>query len=763
MKKRSKIIAFILFAVLIFSLIGSTSKDITKNVKLGLDLQGGFEVLYQVNPLDKGDKIDKEAVKSTAKTLESRVNVLGVSEPKIQVEEGNRIRVQLAGIKDQNEARKVLSTQANLTIRDAKDNVLLSGKDLVQGGAKQGFKDNTNQVAVTLKLKDAKKFRDVTEKVSKMNPNLMVIWMDYSKGDSYAKEAKKEQEGKKPKYISAATVSQPINSENVEISGGFKGEKGVKDAKQIADLLNSGSLPVKLDEVYSTSVGAQFGKDALHETIFASAIGVGIIFLFMLIYYRLPGIVAVITLSAYVYLTLVAFNFISGVLTLPGLAALVLGVGMAVDANIIMYERIKDELRIGRTLKQAYKKGSESSFVTILDANLTTILAALVLFVFGESSVKGFATMLLLAILMSFLTSVFFTRIFLSLLVNSNYFKKKYNWFGVPKKDRHDISERMDIHDLKTNYDKINFVKLAKPLLTFSIITIIVGAIIISIFRLNLGIDFTSGTRVDLQSDNAIKTEQVSKEFKDMGLDPSQVTTSGSGNKMATVQFKDALNKSEIQDVKSHFDKSLGHDPNVSTVSPVVGQELAMNALKAMLYAAIGIILYVSFRFEWRMGTTAVLALLHDVFIIVAVFSLFRLEVDITFIAAILTIIGYSINDTIVTFDRVRENLRKVKVITKPETIDMIVNSSIRQTMTRSINTVLTVVIVVVGLLIFGSSSIFNFSLALLIGLVSGVFSSVFVAVPLWGMLKKRQLKKSENGKLVVYEEKKSNDEKILV
>ncbi|PTJ69857.1 protein translocase subunit SecF, partial [Mammaliicoccus sciuri] len=312
-------------------------------------------------------------------------------------------------------------------------------------------------------------------------------------------------------------------------------------------------------------------------------------------------------------------------------------------------------------------------------------------------------------------------------------------------------------------YDKINFVKLAKPLLTFSIITIIIGAIIISIFRLNLGIDFTSGTRVDLQSDQAIKTEQVSKQFKDMGLEPSQVTTSGTGNKMATVQFKDALNKSEIQKVKSDFGKSLGHDPNVSTVSPVVGQELAGNAFKAMLYAALGIVLYVSFRFEWRMGTTAVLALLHDVFMIVSVFSLFRLEVDITFIAAVLTIIGYSINDTIVTFDRVRENLRKVKVITKPETIDMIVNSSIRQTMTRSINTVLTVVIVVVALLILGSSSIFNFSLALLIGLVSGVFSSVFVAVPLWGILKKRQLKKSENGKLVVYTEKKSNDEKILV
>lgn len=263
--------------------------------------------------------------------------------------------------------------------------------------------------------------KKVTEEISKKQENVMVVWLDFEKGDSYEKEKTKED----PKFISAASVNQPINSTNVEISGGFQGEKGISEAKQIADLLNSGSLPVELKEIYSTSVGAQFGQDALDKTINASMIGIGIIFLFMLLFYRLPGIVAVITLTTYIYLTMVAFNFISGVLTLPGLAALVLGVGMAVDANIIMYERIKDEIRIGRTLKQAYKKANKSSFITILDANLTTVLAAAVLFFFGESSVKGFATMLLLAILMSFVTAVFLTRVLLSLVVHSNVFKKK--------------------------------------------------------------------------------------------------------------------------------------------------------------------------------------------------------------------------------------------------------------------------------------------------------------------------------------------------
>ncbi|PTG72685.1 protein translocase subunit SecDF [Staphylococcus chromogenes] len=759
MKKVSRLIAFLLLVVLLFGGMAATYKNVIKDVNLGLDLQGGFEVLYQVKPLSDGDKIDKTAVQSTAKTLERRVNVLGVSEPKIQVEDQNRIRVQLAGVKDQEQARKILSSQANLTIRDSEDKVKLTGKDLVQGSAKQEFKQNTNQPAVTFKLKDSDKFKKVTEEISKKPENVMVVWLDYQKGDSYQKEKTKEN----PKYVSAASVDQPINSPNVEISGGFQGEKGVTEAKQIADLLNSGSLPVKLDEIYSTSVGAQFGQDALQKTIFASIIGISIIYLFMLFFYRLPGLIAIITLTTYVYLTLVAFNFISGVLTLPGLAALVLGVGMAVDANIIMYERIKDELRIGRNLKQAYKKANKSSFITILDANLTTVLAATVLFFFGESSVKGFATMLLLAILMSFVTAVFLTRILLSLIVYSNFFKKKLWWFGVKKSQIHNINEGKDVSELTTPYDRIDFMKLAKPLFALSGLIIAAGIIILFIFKLNLGIDFTAGTRIDAESNHALKQADVEKKMDSIGLKPDQLSIGGNNYTKASMQFKHDLSKEEVSKVKSTIKDEFGHEPTVNTVSPVIGQELAKNAMLAVLLASIGMIIYISLRFEWRMGISSIISLLHDAFMIIAVFSLFRLEVDITFIAAVLTIIGYSINDTIVTFDRVREMLRKVKVITKEEEIDYIVNSAIRQTLTRSINTVLTVVVVVVALLIFGASSIFNFSLALLIGLVSGVFSSIFIAVPFWGILKKRELRKSDNHKLVVYKRKRTNEEKVIV
>ncbi|EGQ3746207.1 protein translocase subunit SecDF [Staphylococcus pseudintermedius] len=759
MKKVSRLITFILLVVLLFAGMSATYKSVIKNVNLGLDLQGGFEVLYQVNPLGDGEKIDNTAVQSTAKTLERRVNVLGVSEPKIQVEDQNRIRVQLAGVQDQNQARKILSSQANLTIRDADDKVLLTGKDLVQGSAKQEFKQNTNQPAVTFKLKDSDKFKKVTEEISKKQENVMVVWLDFEKGDSYEKEKTKED----PKFISAASVNQPINSTNVEISGGFQGEKGISEAKQIADLLNSGSLPVELKEIYSTSVGAQFGQDALDKTINASMIGIGIIFLFMLLFYRLPGIVAVITLTTYIYLTMVAFNFISGVLTLPGLAALVLGVGMAVDANIIMYERIKDEIRIGRTLKQAYKKANKSSFITILDANLTTVLAAAVLFFFGESSVKGFATMLLLAILMSFVTAVFLTRVLLSLVVHSNVFKKKLWWFGVKQSQIHDINKGYDVHELSTPYDKVDFMKWAKPLFALSGVVIVAGVIILAIFKLNLGINFTSGTRVDLQSNQKLTQAQVEKTMESIDLKPNQLSIGGSNNENASMQFKRDLNKDEVAKVTDTLKSQYGKEPSVNTVSPVIGQELAKNAMLAVIIASIGMIIYISLRFEWRMGIASIISLLHDAFMIIAVFSLFRLEVDITFIAAVLTIIGYSINDTIVTFDRVREMLSKIKVITKEDQIDYIVNSSIRQTLTRSINTVLTVVIVVIALLVLGASSIFNFSLALLIGLLSGVYSSIIIAVPLWGMLKKRELRKSPHHKLVVYKRKRTNEEKVLV
>ncbi|MEK4028690.1 protein translocase subunit SecDF [Pseudobacillus sp. FSL P4-0506] len=746
MVKRSRIVAFFLIVLLLASAIGLTTKDIVNNIKLGLDLQGGFEVLYEVEPAKPGQKITQEVVKNTADALDKRVNALGVSEPIIQIEEGNRIRVQLAGVEDQTEARKMLSTQANLSFRDANDKLMMDGSDLAEGGAKQSF---TQQGApnVALKLKSSKKFKEVTEHVLKMAPNnQLVIWLDFEEGkDSFRKEVQQ----KNPKFLSAPNVSQVFDTNEVTIEGNFT----VEEAQNLASLLKAGALPVKLDEVYSTSVGAQFGEKALNEMILAGIIGISIIYLFMLFYYRLPGFIATVTLSVYIYLILLVFDWMNVVLTLPGIAALILGVGMAVDANIITYERIREEIKVGRSIRAAFKEGNKSSFLTILDANLTTILAGAVLFYFGTSSVKGFATTLIVSILVSFITAIWGSRLLLSLFVQSNWLKDKPGWFGVRKKDIKDISENYDTIDLPTRFDKLDFVKHHNKFFAFSAIVLVAGIIVLAFFRLNLGIDFSSGTRMEIMSNKPLTEEVVKNELKEVGLSTDDIVLSGEKKNVGVARFKESFSQDKVADVKAHFAKKYGSEPNISTVSPIIGKELAKNAVKALVIASVGIILYVTIRFEIYMALGAIISLLYDAFFIVAVFSLIRLEVDITFIAAVLTIIGYSINDTIVTFDRMRENMAKRRKIKTEQELEDIVNVSLRQTFTRSVNTVLTVVIAVVALLLFGSESIRNFSIALLVGLISGVYSSLFIAAQLWLIWKKKELKKK--GSIITYKEKK--------
>jgi SecD/SecF fusion protein len=746
MVKRGRIVAFFLIVILILSTMGVTSKGILNDIKLGLDLQGGFEVLYEVSPAQKGQKIDKEAMLATSKALDNRVNVLGVSEPNIQIEGENRIRVQLAGVKDQNKAREILSTEANLTFRDYNDVLMMDGTDLAEGGAKQTFDEN-GKPSVSIKLKDADKFRQVTEKIVAMAPNnQLAIWLDFEEGvDSFKTEIGKEDS----KLISAPNVSQIFNQDTVSIVGNFT----IEEATTLSSLLNAGALPVKLKEVYSTSVGASFGAQAMDKTVFAGILSLIFIFVFMIGYYRFPGFIASIALTINLFINLLIFDWINAVLTLPGIAALILGIGMAVDANIITYERIRDEIKIGRSIKSAFQAGNQNSLSSIIDANLTTILAAIVLFVYGTSSVKGFATMLIISILTVFITAIFGSRWFLGLWVNSGFLNNKPGWFGVKKSDIYDIALNKDTLDLKTRFDRVEFVGNRKKFFTLSSVLIISGLIIIAIFRLNLGIDFSSGTRIEIMSEKALTVSEVKDSLEDLNIDTDDIVISGNANEIGVARYKGVLNKDEIATLKTTLNKKYGAEPNVSTVSPTVGKELAKNAIIALIIASIGIIIYVAFRFELFMGIASVLALLHDAFFIIAFFSITRMEVDITFIAAVLTIIGYSINDTIVTFDRMRENMQKKRKLQTNEDIADVVNTSLRQTLTRSVNTVLTVVFAVIMMLLFGSESIRNFSIALFVGLISGTYSSLFIAAQLWYVWKCKELKKK--GVIKTYKEKK--------
>lgn len=734
MKKRGRIVAFFLIVIVFFATIGTTVTGIAKDINLGLDLQGGFEVLYEVEPVDEEQEISRTLMESTVQTLNDRVNRLGISEASIDIEGENRIRVQLAGVEDQTEARDLLSTSARLSFRDVDDNEMLDGSDVVEGSARQDFDPNTNQPIVTLQLQDAEKFAEVTTEIMNKGvpDNLLVIWMDYQEGDSFREEVTKED----PKFISSPSVSETLHTSDVMISGNFT----VESAQQLANIINSGSLPVHMNEIFSTSVGAQFGEQALNQTVFGAFIGIGLIILFILAVYRFPGMIAAVNLIIYIYIVLLVFELMNGVLTLPGLAALILGVGMAVDANVITFERIKEELRAGKSVMAAFKAGTKNSLSAIVDANLTTMIAAVVLFIFGTSSVQGFATMLIVSILVSFLTAVYGTRLLLNLWVKSRFLNKRKTWFGVKKEEIQDITEKEEPEPYIFNRQP-NFVHHRKKFIFATLILVAIGAASLAMFQINPGIDFTSGSRVEILADETLDTDEVEHALADLDLEAQSVILSGDNNEAAVARFDTVLSENKIAEVSDYFIEAYGNEPSVSVVSPIVGEELVKNAIYAVSIAAVFMIIYVAFRFELIFGVTAVIALLHDAFFMLVAFSITQMEFEVTIVAAILTIIGYSINATIVTFDRIRENVRKKKRVKSYKELASIVNKSLIQTFTRTINTTFSTLIAVLAFLFLGAESIFGFAVALAVGLIAGTYSSLFLASQLWLTWRGRNIK----------------------
>ncbi|MFS0672919.1 protein translocase subunit SecDF [Ornithinibacillus sp. 179-J 7C1 HS] len=735
MKSKGRITSFFLIVIALGLIIGLFTPSVTKNINLGLDLQGGFEVLYKVEPLDDNQEVDRKLMEATVQLLNDRVNKLGISEAVIDIEGEDRIRVQLAGVENQTQAREMLATSARLTFRDVNDTVLLDGADVKEGSAKQDFHPDTNAPIVTLQLNDGKKFADVTRELSTKpeGENLLVIWMDYEEGDSFKDEVLKEDH----KFISAPSVNEPITGGNVMITGSFT----IEEAQYLANIINSGSLPVNMDEIFSTSVGAQFGEQALDQTVFAGIIGIGIIFLFMLVVYRFLGLISVISLSAYVFLVLVIFESLNGVLTLPGIAALILGVGMAVDANVITFERIKEELREGKSLPSAFKTGTSNSLRAILDANITTLLAAAVLFAFGTSSVKGFATMLIISIVVSFITAVYGTKLLLQLWIKVKYFKNHPGWFAVRKSDIKDIRENTELPAtfLRKEWSVVDH---RKKFFIFTSILLVIGAISLIVFKLNPGIDFTSGSRVQIMAEQSLNSEEIKSDLNNLGLEAKSLVISGENNEIAVIRYQEVIEDKKIGELTDYFLEKYNAEPSVSVVSSIVGEELVKNAVYALLIAAIGMIIYVAFRFEFFFAITTIIALLHDVFIMLMVFSIFRIEFDVTIVAAILTIIGYSINATIVTFDRIRENIQRTKKAVKSfKDLASIVNRSIVQTMTRTVNTTITTIIAVVAFLVLGAEPIQGFGIALFVGLIAGTYSSLFLATQLWLVWRGKNIK----------------------
>ena len=481
-----------LVIVVIGIVTATTFSTIKDNLNLGLDLRGGFEILYEVEPLNEGASMDMNAV---INSISKRINVLGVSEPSISVEGDNRVRVQLAGVADQDTAREMIGTTANLTFRDVDDNELADSSILSEGGATLAYDEN-GQPVVSLKIKDSEKFGEITKEISgkSSGENIMIIWLDYTEGESYKAEAAKANQGEEPAYISAATVSSQITGD-CQISGRFTED----EARTLANLINSGSLPVKMTEISSNVVSAEFGSDALEKTAMAGMIGVALIALFLIIRYRVPGMLAAIMLVAYLWAVFGLYSAIGAVFTLSGIGALVLGVGMTVDVNIIYFERVRQELYKGHSVPNAISQGQTVSFSAIFDSQFTTLITALIMYIWGTGSVKGFATMLIVTVAMTMVINVCLSRFLMNRLSASHICDTHPEWFGVRKSQMPDLSKGEN--QFYTGTRNLNYTGISKKIITVAVI-IIAAAAGMGIFQtvsgngpVNLGIDFSSGTK----------------------------------------------------------------------------------------------------------------------------------------------------------------------------------------------------------------------------------------------------------------------------
>ena len=746
--KKSRLAAFGIIVATIIAVIIAFASDIRNSMTLGLDLQGGFEILYQVTPLEGQEMPDMEAVVSSVR---KRVDVLGVSEPEITVEGNDRIRVSLAGVDSPDQARRIISSTANLTFRDVNDNLLMDASVLEEGGASVG-QDQYGNYVVNLSLKDSDTFYQVTSEIAQRSSgqNLIVAWLDYEEGQSYAAESRKEA----PAYISAATVSEGISGNSAQISGNFTQES----ATELKDLINSGSLPVQLTEQYSDVVSADYGLGAFSTTMLAGAIGVAAVMLFMICVYRLPGVISAITLAVYIFVVFLLYNAMGAVFTLSGIAALVLGVGMAVDSNILTFERIKDAMYHGRSVQSAFREGSRESFRTILDAQMTTLISAIILYLLGTGSVKGFATMLIVSTLTTLLLIVFVARFLLGLLVKSGCLDNRYELFSVRKNDVPDVSKNEERRKFPI-FRKFDFVGKAKYFIFTSLAVIVVAAGCMLYHGvngegiMNFGIDFSSGTSLIVQSDSTIDSDALTQQLADLGIEVDSIRLGGSENTTANVYIKEAIDSEQLSQVKTTLQETYGHEVNDNIVTPVIGRELVRNAVIISLLAWIGILIYVSIRFKWDYALSGIVALIHDVIIILAFCAILRLEINTEIVAVLLTIIGYSINNSIVVFDRIRENVRKTRGHLDKDGYRTLVNEALATTCTRSVFSTLTTMLPVIALLLFGSDGISVFNLTLLIGLIAGAGSSMFIAAQLWYYLrlhkkpKKAKKKKKQTGK----------------
>lgn len=710
--KKSK--ATVILVVILAALVGlayyasiilsSTGIGEEMSIPLGLDLSGGVSITYQV--MDENPRA--EDMSDTIYKLQKRVESYSTEASVYQVGE-DRITVEIPGVSDANKILEELGNPGSLEFQLSDGTVYMTGEQVAD--AQAGTTTNTygnKEYIVQLTLTDegAKLFGEAT---SENVGNYLPIVYD-------------------GQTISYPQVQEAITGGTAQISG----MKNFEEAETLATQIRIGSLSLELQELESSVVGAQLGSQAITSSLKAAAIGLIVVMLFMIVMYAVPGVAAAFALAIYTTLVIATLYLFEITLTLPGIAGIILGIGMAVDANVIIFARIREEIASGKTVQSSMKIGFQKAMSAILDGNITTLIAAVVLMALGSGTVKGFAYTLMIGIVLSMFTALVVTRYILYALHGIGIQNEKF--YGRAK-------------ERKT----INF--LGKKAVFFGLSGIVIAAGLIGMAvhkgtdgtSLNYGLDFMGGTSTtaDFGKDYAIEDIEseivplVSEVTGDNAIQANKVE----GTTQITIKTR-TLSLEERDEMNAMLTEDFGIEESTITsqsISSTISSEMRSDAVIAVIVSTICMLVYIWFRFkDIRFGASAIIALIHDVLVVLAVYALLRISVGNTFIACMLTIIGYSVNDTIVIFDRIRENLAKHPGKQTPELLAEIANKSLTQTLARSINTSITTFIMVFMLFLFGVASIREFALPLMAGLICGAYSSVCIATELWYVMKLR-------------------------
>ena len=696
------LVAFVGLAYYASIILSSTGIGEDMSIPLGLDLSGGVSITYQV--VDENPSA--EDMSDTIYKLQKRVDSYSTEASVYQVGD-DRITVEIPGVQDANEILEDLGNPGSLEFQMPDGSVFMTG-DMVEDaqGATATDRYGNKQYIVSLKLTDegAKIFGEVTSE--NIGKNLPIVY----DGET----------------ISYPQVQSAITGGEAQITG----MSSFEEADNLATQIRIGSLSLQLSELESSVVGAQLGSQAISSSLKAGAIGLAIVMVFMIVMYAVPGIAASLALAIYTTLVIATLYLFDITLTLPGIAGIILGIGMAVDANVIVFARIREEIATGKSVQTSMKIGFQKAMSAILDGNITTLIASVVLMALGSGTVKGFAYTLMIGIILSLFTAMVVTRYILYSLYALGLKSEKL--YGRAKERK-----SIDFIGKKAVFFTISGIIIAAGLISMGVHSATEGK------ALNYGLDFMGGTSTTADFGKDMSIEDIENDIvpyvEKVTGDSDVQATKVEGTTQVTIKTR-TLSLDERQELEDTLAENCDVDASTITsqsISSTISGEMRSDALKAVIVSCIFMLLYIWFRFkDIRFAASAILALVHDVLVVITVYALVRISVGSTFIACVLTIVGYSINDTIVIFDRIRENLALKTGKQTAEDLREIANKSLTQTLSRSINTSITTFIMVVMLYILGVASIRDFSLPLMAGLVCGAYSSICIATELWYVMK---------------------------